>query len=267
MAVDEALALGAEGPVLRLYRWSLPSVSIGCFQRAGDVDPEYLARSGVPLVRRVTGGRGILHGRDLTYSFSAPASGDFSGGLRDCYALIGGALELALRRLGLEPETSRAAKPRGRARSPLCFESVSFGELKVGGRKVVGSAQKRWPGRFMQQGSIPLAVDYEGLRRVFGAGAAEARASMAGLGEFKPSLDVEDLELSLIDAFEEAFGVRFASSSLTPGEESVAEELIKRYGSPDWNLRRQAPARVPAQGSGAPPRPRRPRQIDRLTFR
>jgi lipoate-protein ligase A len=253
MAVDEALALGAEGPVLRLYRWSVPAVSIGCFQRAGDVDPEYLARSGVPLVRRITGGRGILHGRDLTYSLSAPASGDFSGGLRDCYALIGGALELALRRLGLEPETSRAAKPRGRARSPLCFESVSFGEMKVGGRKVVGSAQKRWPGRFMQQGSIPLSVDYERLQRVFGSGAAEARASMAGLGEFMPSLDADDLELSLADAFEEAFGVRFASSSLTAEEESLAEELKGRYGSPDWNLRRQAPARAQEQGLAHPP--------------
>jgi lipoate-protein ligase A len=251
MAVDEALALGAERPVFRLYRWAIPSVSIGCFQRAGDVSPEYLARRGIPLVRRVTGGRGILHGLDLTYSLSAPSAGVFAGGLRDCYALVGGALARALRSLGLEPETARSPKPRGRARSPLCFESVSFGEIKVGGRKVVGSAQKRWPGRFMQQGSLPLSIDYEELARVFGDGASEARASMAGLGEIEPSLDIEDLELALVDAFEETFGIRFDASYLTPGEEAIAEELMTRYCYPDWNLRRQTPSRAQAQDSAA----------------
>ncbi len=246
MAIDEALALEARRPVLRLYRWSVPSVSIGCFQRAGDVNAEYLARNGMPLVRRVTGGRGILHGWDLTYSFSAPAADVFAGGLRECYALIGRALDLALRRLGFEPETSRSLKPRGRARSPLCFESVSFGEIKVMGRKVVGSAQKRWPGRFMQQGSIPLSIDYEELSRVFGAGAAEARTSMAGLREARSSLSIEELELSLVGSFEEAFGIRFVASSPTPEEEAMAEELMNRYGSPEWNLRRQTGARAQA---------------------
>lgn len=239
MALDEALALRAERPVLRLYGWSKPSVSIGCFQKAEDLDLDYLARAGIPFVRRITGGRGILHGNELTYSFSAPATGVFSGGLRHSYALLAEAFDSALRRLGLGPETSRRRRPSGRGRSPLCFESASFGEIKLGGRKMVGSAQKRWPGRFMQQGSVPLAIDYEVLSSIFRTGSAEARRLMVGLIEADPSLRIENLKAALSASFEEVFGITLVASSVTSEEQALSDELVRKYGSPGWNLNRQ----------------------------
>jgi lipoate-protein ligase A len=238
MALDEALALCSERPVFRLYGWERPAVSIGCFQKAEELDLDYLSDAGIPMVRRITGGRGILHGHEVTYSFSAPASGVFSGGLRHCYTLLGEAFARVFSSLGLAPETSRTKKPSGRTRSPLCFQSASLGEIKLGGRKVVGSAQKRWPGRFMQQGSIPLAIDYEGLSKIFMVDREAVLNSMTGLLESEPSLTADSLKGALISAFEEVFGARFTVSGLMPEEEALAERLLLKYRSPEWNINR-----------------------------
>jgi lipoate-protein ligase A len=240
MALDEALAVEARRPVLRLYGWSAPSVSIGCFQGTEDMDLEYIYKEGMGLVRRITGGRGILHGDELTYSFSSPADGEFAGGLRQSYTLLGRAFARAFEAVGLEPETSAEVRASARGRSPLCFESSSLGEIKIGGRKIVGSAQKRWPGRFMQQGSIPFSVDFESLGRVFRQrGGRDARSCMAGLLDVEPSLDRDAFKEALVKAFEEVFGIGLERSAPTAGEEMLARELEGKYRSPQWNLRRQ----------------------------
>jgi lipoate-protein ligase A len=253
MALDEALAIEARRPVLRFYGWSVPAVSIGCFQRAVDVDLEYLSGEGIDLVRRITGGRGILHGHELTYSFSAPSVGVFSGGLRQSYTLLGRAFAAAFRSLGLEPETCGRGRATGGYRSPLCFESASLGEIKLGGRKIVGSAQKRWPGRFMQQGSIPFVIDFDALGRVFGeSGGRDAERSMTGMLDMDASITVDALKGALSAAFEEVFGVRFEKCGTTDGEERTAGELELKYRSPQWNLKRQRHAEAALQiNSGA----------------
>ena len=106
MAVDEAIAQsvreGRSPTTLRVYEWLAPSVSLGCFQRSGSIDLEYCSERGIPVVRRITGGRAILHGPELTYSLSASTSdGPFSGGLMDSYRRISDAFCRAMSLLGL----------------------------------------------------------------------------------------------------------------------------------------------------------------------
>ena len=76
MAIDEALlesvGAGRSLPVLRLYRWSPPCISIGYAQNGADVDHLTLNEHGWDWVRRPTGGRAILHTDELTYSVIAP---------------------------------------------------------------------------------------------------------------------------------------------------------------------------------------------------
>ncbi len=247
MALDEALAKEAQSPVLRFYGWSRPSVSIGCFQDADEVDLEYLLSKGMPLVRRLTGGRGILHGHELTYSFSAPVEGIFKRSLRDSYMLLGRAFAGAFEALGLEPEISRSRRPSGRTRSPLCFDSASIGEIRLSGHKVVGSAQKRWPGRFMQQGSIPFQIEISELSRVFKSGIKPgAEDSMTGIVDVAPSLDPDVLKAAIVSAFEDVFGIEFDRSAPTSSEEDLARELGLKYRSPEWSLRRQRSISVTA---------------------
>lgn len=238
MAMDEALALcaGDETPTLRLYTWDLPSVSLGCFQAIKEIDMEYCASSGIPIVRRPTGGRGILHGAELTYGFSAPTdSGLFAGGLFDSYRLLGEAFLLAFRSLGIPCEGDERRRG-GAPRTGVCFQSTSFGEIAVSGRKIIGSAQRRLKHSMLQQGSIPLDLDYEGMGRVFLKGSPD-RASMAGLREIVPALTEGELRSAIVRAFEETFGKTLRVAAPGPRELELANHLlVSRYESPQWTM-------------------------------
>jgi lipoate-protein ligase A len=181
MALDEAIAIAVRQntspPTLRTYGWSAKSVSIGYFQRINDINIDYCHNNTIPIVRRPTGGRAIFHGDEITYSFSAKTtSGLFSKGLQDSYKKISTALGLALRKADLSPElklmreTKHPLSASDGQKNPLCFRSISFGEIAIMGKKVVGSAQKRWPDGLLQQGSIPFLIQeqlFPGDKRIY----------------------------------------------------------------------------------------------------
>jgi lipoate-protein ligase A len=163
MALDEALlerARHSGEAVARVYGWTRPTLSLGRNQTAaGCYDLARAAALGVDVVRRPTGGRAVLHHRELTYAVAAPA-GDAS--LRDAYERVTALLLAALHRLGVP---AAQAAPAGRAPAPSlapCFELPTRDELVVDGRKLVGSAQWREDGAFLQHGSV-LVDDDQGL--------------------------------------------------------------------------------------------------------
>jgi lipoate-protein ligase A len=163
MAVDEMLLARAretgEG-VLRVYGWSTPTLSLGRHQTArGRYDLERAATLGVAFVRRPTGGRAVLHHREVTYSITAPAGP--MGALGESYRWINRLLVEGLQRLGVD---AREAAPAGNAPPPgiaPCFEVPVAGEIVARGRKLVGSAQVREDGALLQHGSILLENDQE----------------------------------------------------------------------------------------------------------
>lgn len=161
MALDEALMVRARRSgesVLRVYEWSSPTLSLGRNQpAAGLYDAEAARRAGVRFVRRLTGGRALLHHREITYSVTAPAP--VNGSIRESYAWINRLLIDGLARLGVE-----AGAATGRGITPVpgvtpCFEVPSAGELVVAGRKLVGSAQWRDAGAMLQHGSMLIEDD------------------------------------------------------------------------------------------------------------
>lgn len=161
MALDEALLERADASgsaVFRVYTWSEPTLSFGRNQTTrGTYDPARARERGVAVVRRPTGGRSLLHHREITYSVTAPAG--LAGSLRESYGRINRLLVGGLRRLGVAVEI---ASPRERALPPSaapCFERPAAGELVVGGRKLVGSAQWRDQGAMLQHGSILVEDD------------------------------------------------------------------------------------------------------------
>jgi lipoate-protein ligase A len=199
---------------------------------------------GIPLVRRLTGGRAILHGHELTYSFSATtAHGPFSYGLRDSYKKIGRAFCRAISALGLSPE-AETGRERGREgntiKNPLCFHSTSFGEITLDSRKVCGSAQKRWREGFLQQGSIPYTIDEEAVRQIFNiAPSVNLKERMIGLQEVIPALSHEQLRETIKASFEETFQTTFIPAALSQEELLLARELeTRRYLSAEWNFQR-----------------------------
>ena len=164
MALDAALMERArltEERVFRVYTWRRPTLSLGRNQTArGLYDPDTARARGVDVVRRPTGGRAVLHHREVTYSVTGPVASESDGeSLRDAYASINRLLLDGLRRLGVRADLARPA-----VRAPLpsgapCFETPTEGELVVGARKLVGSAQFREQGAFLQHGSILIDDD------------------------------------------------------------------------------------------------------------
>ncbi len=247
MALDEAIAVFVRKrglpPVLRLYGWDRPSVSLGCFQKISDVNISYCEEKDIAIVRRPTGGRAILHSDELTYSFSARTRGrdTFSKGLLDSYKKISEAFHLAFRKMGISAET-KGEREKGRvlAGSPLCFQSSSYGEILIGKRKIVGSAQKRWDDGLLQQGSIPYSYDEESIRNIFGEGRyTSLRECAVGLREVLPEFDEARLREIIASSFEETFGISLVPALPSREESALALELEQeKYLPVNLNLRK-----------------------------
>jgi lipoyl(octanoyl) transferase len=245
MAVDEAIACsvrrGSSPPVLRFYEWREPSVSIGSFQKVNAVNISYCEEHGIPLVRRLTGGRAIFHMRDLTYSFSAPTTdGPFHSGLMESYKMIGEVFRIALILVGLSPEIRRKKERNSEVHTPLCFSSTSIGEITLQGKKVVGAAQKRWRESFLQQGSLPFEIDREAIRKLLNITSSQDLDNrMTGVLEVAPGLEPGRLKEAIRGSFEEKFKVTLPCSDLSREERLLALELAqKRYLSREWNFLR-----------------------------
>lgn len=258
MAVDEALLRGrlqgSSSPTLRFFAWAPPTISLGYGQRLdGRIDLEAAGRLGVGLVRRPTGGSAILHeGPDLELTYSVVArAGDFPGAevLLDTYRWIAGALAEGLRSLGA-PVEMVSVQPSDPATMPaFCFARTGSFELEVGGRKVVGSAQRRQGGGFLQHGSVMLGADVVRLRSVFPSADplpdCDPLAAMttleAALGRRPSFRETAD---QLAGGFRKSHGLDLWPGELLAHELSLVDTLARdKYSADEWTRRGRDPAR------------------------
>ena len=177
MAADRRLLDGhrpGDDPVLRLYRWDPPAITVGYNQNLEDFDAAAARAAGYDVVRRPTGGRAILHADELTYAVVGSSPGPlFGDSLHAVYMTINRALVAFLAELGLAAEISEG-EDRADARGLVCFRSAGRYEIGVAGRKVVGSAQRRTRGCFLQHGSILAGPGHLELLRFLRPGAPGA---------------------------------------------------------------------------------------------
>jgi lipoate-protein ligase A len=243
MARDAALlehAARTHESVFSIYSWDCPTLSFGRNQRAiGKYDRTRLSAEGVAVVRRPTGGRAILHNREITYSVAAPVVESES--LRGAYDRINEMLLSGLGRLGVAASIAAdgaAALPPGA--SP-CFETPSEGEIVAGGRKLVGSAQWREPLAFLQHGSILVDDDQSGISAFAAAGAEDAAvtppapATLRDLLGRAPSPD--EVALAMFEAVREGEG----SEGSPMLEDEVRAGALSRLGEfldDNWTWRR-----------------------------
>jgi lipoyl(octanoyl) transferase len=212
MAADvdllDAVTAGAP-PTLRLYRWSPPAVSLGRFQPDDDVDRDACVRLGVDVVRRPTGGKALLHGGDLTYAVALPRPPGRAGSVRAVYELLAGALITGLAELGV---AAAVARHDGPGTGPVCFAAQQGADLRVGERKLCGSAQTRTTAAVLQHGSILLRrLPFDetdlllppGDRRVL-------HAVTATLEELGAPTEPERVGGALVHGFRQALDVQFS---------------------------------------------------------
>jgi lipoyl(octanoyl) transferase len=248
MAVDEAMARavgrGRVPPTLRFYTWKRPTVSLGFLQRfPGGVDLPTCERLAIPLVRRPTGGRAVLHARELTYSVVAPLDGPWGAlSVPETFGLVSRALILGLRRLGITAVVGESGlEAAGRERTGICFLVRRTPAVLVNGRKLIGSAQRRLPHAVLQHGSILLDFDPDLHRLVFPAWPRTAPAThithLHALLGTPPSIHELVQELTL--GWQQAFGAACLPAELTSDEEADGSRLAReQYSTSAWTLQR-----------------------------
>jgi len=266
MAIDEAMMIaqqeGRVPPTVRFYNWLPGTLSVGYFQKAEqEVDFAALERHGVGFVRRPTGGRAVLHDREVTYSLTVPETYPGLPTLvQEGYRMLSEGLLYGFRALGLDAEmvASYGAGPGETAqsarlsRSAACFDSPSSYELTVEGRKIAGSAQMRSHGIVLQHGSIPVDGQTELLfellsfpesrskerwKRIVGQKAVAINEALEAKGEQAVTLGEAEEAFRL--GFAEAFGVPLIAEPLSSYEEELATELVRtKYGTEAWNRSR-----------------------------
>lgn len=259
MAIDEAIltihSLGKTPPTLRFYTWKPAALSIGYFQKAEkEINFDKLKEYGLDFVRRQTGGRAVLHDQELTYSVTI--SEQYPGmpsQVNEAYRVISNGLLKGFRSLGLKAEMVSLASEEEKAKyaslgSSACFDSPSWYELVVEGKKVAGSAQTRQKGTILQHGSILLDWDVdmlfdvlqfssERLKERMKAAFLDKAVAINQLGTKKVSL--EEAKEAFFQGFADGLHIELIPGELTAEEQELAERLAEeKYSSQEWNHKR-----------------------------
>jgi lipoate-protein ligase A len=254
MALDEAILehIGRNEavPTLRLYAWDPPCLSLGYAQPFADVDVSRLQQYGWEVVRRLTGGRAILHTDELTYSVIAPADEPrVAGSILESYNRLAQALLLAVQRLEIPVEMKAHVNPtEGMPFSnPVCFEVPSSYEITVDGKKLIGSAQARKKDGVLQHGSLPLTGDLARICQAlrFEDESARENASQrlldrattveSALGR---AVSWEEAAQAFIHAFEAQLGLSLKREELSESESRRTDELVReKYDHASWTER------------------------------
>jgi lipoate---protein ligase len=224
MAIDESLMETAgEMPILRIYGWSPPAVSIGYFQSMNEeVDFAKCRQIGVDVVRRLTGGGAVLHEFELTYSF---VTKEYPQNIMESYRWICEAIVLSIKRLGFDASF------------------VPLNDIVIANKKVSGNAQTRKKGVLLQHGTILLDIDVSKMFSVLKVPSEKTRDKIIkDAKERVTSLSgttFDEMTSSLKTSFAEKFECTLLEDTLSSKEISRAKWLAERkYTSKEWNFRR-----------------------------
>ena len=247
MAVDETLlrCMAPSGaPVLRLYGFAPPCVSLGRFQESGDLgDSALRVRDGVDLVRRPTGGRAVLHDDEVTYAVVIGRNHLHPFTKRAAYRVSAELLLRLLSALGVRG----AVQPGDTAASaadadPDCYRATGEYEITASAKKLVGSAQITTRDAALQHGSIPLSASYARIGRYLGghasAGGSGTNTAATSAGtESGRRWSYDEALQRLAAAARTHLGAQ--PSGLSGAETRLARELEEtRYACSKWTCAR-----------------------------
>ncbi|MGG1628725.1 lipoate--protein ligase family protein [Rossellomorea sp. NRS-1567] len=259
MALDEALldwhSEGKIPPTIRFYGWDPATLSIGYFQKVEkEINLDAVKEHSLGFVRRPTGGRGVLHEHELTYSvIVSEEHPEMPKTVTEAYRVISEGILKGFQGLGLEayfavPKTAEEREGLKNPRSAVCFDAPSWYELVVEGRKVAGSAQTRQKGVILQHGSILLDLDEDKLFSLFHYPSDRVKERMqrafkskaVAMNEISSETVTMDMAKEAFKkGFEEGLNIHLEPYELSEEETQYVVDLAKtRYESDDWNFKR-----------------------------
>ena len=242
MAIDDVMMQKVHNencpPILRFYSWQPKGLSLGYFQKInGKIDINRAAAQGADIVRRLTGGRAVLHDDELTYSVILPESHPaMPSSVTESYKILSQGLLEGYRHLDI-PAVMATQKNDGKPDgSAVCFEEPSWYELLVNGKKAAGSAQVRKQGVILQHGSIPITVDTDALYDLFIYPSEKVKTRMReGFSSKATSIaaelgkrpDFSNVAEAFYTGFKQGLNLDFQQYTFTEEEEVKIEQLTK----------------------------------------
>lgn len=268
MAIDEAIMIvhreGLVPPTIRFYQWSPAAVSLGYFQELEkEININACQGMGIDIVRRPTGGKAVLHDKELTYSFvireNHPLVND---SILETYKKISGGIIRGLSYLGIKAVLVPLREKLNNTLSSnenkseihhsdiksICFSVPSQYEVQVEGKKIVGSAQVRKKEIVLQHGSLLIELEKDKLFSVFNFPSAQIREKnkirfkATSLEEIlKKKINFSELSEILSRGFEEEFEIKLTEGKLTEKEEKISKDLLEnKYSTYEWNYQRKS---------------------------
>ncbi|WP_404443315.1 lipoate--protein ligase family protein [Sutcliffiella horikoshii] len=259
MALDEKLlewhSEGLIPPTIRFYGWNPPTLSVGYFQKAEkEINMERVRGLGLGFVRRPTGGRGVLHDKELTYSVIVTEEHpEMPQSVTEAYRVISEGILEGFKALGLDayfaiPRTEEEKEGLKNPRSSVCFDAPSWYELVVEGRKVAGSAQTRQKGVILQHGSILLDIDEDLLFSLFNYPSERVKERMqknfknkaVAINALRETpVTIEEAKKAFYDGFEKGLNITLEPHELTEAELAEVHAIMeKKYSTDEWNYKR-----------------------------
>jgi len=246
MAIDEALLQSfdpvSSHPVLRIYGWSPPALSLGRFQKAADVlDLEFCCSAQMPVVRRITGGGVIYHADELTYSIvCAPHQIPASNSIKDSFRVLTSFLLQFYISLGLNAgyvvESNANGEKLGE-RTDFCFAGKETFDILIDGRKMGGNAQRRMKNVIFQHGSIPLINWVSDGVRFLASPPPAVHELVTSLSDAGIAPDFSFLKARLKDSFCSSLNALLIDEPLSSVELGhLARLKTEKYLNDNWNI-------------------------------
>lgn len=210
---------------LRFYRWKPYCISLGANQNQDIINLSKAEDDNIDIVTRPTGGRAILHAEEVTYSVVFPV--DNSNSVRKVYdeinyALINGLNIYDEELSAIETET---VQPDFRnlykqVKGEVCFSASARSEIKYKGKKLVGSAQRKYGKYVLQHGSILCGKFHKKIVDYLNISKKEREGILVELENktielesiLSEKINYEKLIKSLTKGFEDYFDIKFLNS-------------------------------------------------------
>ena len=222
--------------LFRLYSWKTPSFSFGVSQKITKaIDVDFINNNNCSYVRRITGGKTVLHDHEITYAVISSEDIFYKDNdLHRSYMLISTVLMNAFSTLGLNAYLSAGSPSHLSKSNNPCFFFPTPNELEIQGEKIVGSAQKRNKQALLQHGSIPISMNYDLYAAGTRSKAKLIKRSMTTLSEVSDKTKA-DLSQALVESFQAFIRQPLEQFEFNREEKKNIAEIEKKYNSKEWN--------------------------------
>lgn len=196
--LDFAIKNQLKEPIFRLYGWSPACISLGRNQNDEFLNKEFLKSKNIDVVKRLTGGRALLHDKELTYSYICPILGLKNGeSIVNSYKEISQFLIDGFEKLGINLEFPQNKRPH--THFDYCMSISTGADLSFKGKKLIGSAQFRKEGYILQHGSILFDYDSNLIEKLFNEKIDEGTLTCINL--INPTISYDEIIKALDDTF------------------------------------------------------------------